>query len=94
MSQNGYGLYSSGRGDSGQLGLGSGVESNENKPTLCAGLQNLIQIACGGNHCAIVAASGELFTFGNNDYGQLGRSRRLGEATKVEGNPRQIITLI
>ncbi|XP_054724760.1 X-linked retinitis pigmentosa GTPase regulator-like [Uloborus diversus] len=32
----------------------------------------IIQIACGDEHTAILTASGRLFTFGNNEWGQLG----------------------
>ncbi len=81
------GLYAFGRGDSGQLGLGSGEDSNQNHPLPCVGVQGqeFTQISCGGSHCAILFLTGELYTFGNNDYGQLGRTRRLGVPTLVEG---------
>ena len=30
------------------------------------------QITCGGSHVLLLSASNELFSFGNNSYGQLG----------------------
>ncbi|KFM74797.1 X-linked retinitis pigmentosa GTPase regulator, partial [Stegodyphus mimosarum] len=32
----------------------------------------ILQIACGDEHTALLTASGRLFTFGNNEWGQLG----------------------
>ena len=34
------------------------------------------QVACGGSHCAVVAVSGEVFTWGGNECGQLGHGDR------------------
>lgn len=85
--------YAFGCGDTGQLGLGSGVETNESKPTACVGLENvdITQLSCGGKHTALLTASDQIYTFGNNDFGQLGRSRRIGQAHHVEALDSQKI---
>ena len=33
---------------------------------------HIMQIACGGNHSMVLTASGNLYAFGKNDFGQLG----------------------
>jgi hypothetical protein len=56
------------------------------------GLQ-IRQVACGAAHCAVVAVSGEVFTWGRNECGQLGHGdrkqlslrRRVLFAEEVEG---------
>ena len=32
----------------------------------------IVELSCGDEHTAVVTSSGRMFTFGSNDYGQLG----------------------
>lgn len=45
----------------------------------------VISVACGDQHSVFITASGRAFSFGSNDYGQLGQSH-----TKPLVNPRCI----
>ena len=69
-------LFTWGRNDSGQLGNGSFDDSNV--PIDITSLfelklnEKIIKIRLGGWHSAILTSEGRLFTWGNNDHGQLG----------------------
>lgn len=64
-----------GNGDFGRLGHGLGCVS-EQVPRVVAALRDkrVAQVACGGAHTAVVTETGEVFTMGLNDYGQLGHT--------------------
>ena len=64
-----------GNGDCGQLGFGSDL-LEAMKPRRCPFFEGkrIVSIACGGMHTAAVGAEGELFTWGCNDDGALGRA--------------------
>ena len=36
------------------------------------GIVNVIQIACGDDHCLVLTKGGQLYTWGDNQYGRLG----------------------
>lgn len=78
-------VYAWGNGDDGRLGLGS--EEGVLEPTLVPSFRDIpiSSIACGGSHSGAIACNGEVFTWGNGQYGQLGvgsvRARRM--PTKV-----------
>eukprot|EP00191_Tetraselmis_sp_GSL018_P001473 CAMPEP_0177600378 /NCGR_PEP_ID=MMETSP0419_2-20121207/13587_1 /TAXON_ID=582737 /ORGANISM="Tetraselmis sp., Strain GSL018" /LENGTH=144 /DNA_ID=CAMNT_0019093359 /DNA_START=193 /DNA_END=624 /DNA_ORIENTATION=- len=67
-----------GNADFGRLGHGA-IES-QMLPRVVEVLkeENIVQVSSGGAHTAAVAADGSLYTFGLNDFGQLGHSQ--GEA--------------
>ena len=72
-------LYSWGTGTEGQLGLyfvpgGKGTSFTVPTPQIVSGLngKNVSQISCGNNHSAVVSSDGSVYTWGKNDYGQLG----------------------
>jgi alpha-tubulin suppressor-like RCC1 family protein len=68
-------LYTFGSGRNGQLGYG-GIR-DQIDPIL---VQNFPEepflISCGGNHTAVVTTTGNLYTFGDNKFGQLGHGDR------------------
>ena len=65
-------LFVWGRGTNGRLGTGD--ENDRLKPTaLTTALpRNVVAVAGGHHHSAAIDADGNLFTFGLNNYGQLG----------------------
>ena len=64
-----------GNPDCGRLGLGA-VKTSVEFPTVVKSLLGLRlqSVAAGGAHTAVIADDGTVYTFGLNDYGQLGHS--------------------
>ena len=69
-------VWTWGDGDGGQLGLGTDdgeiTEDDELTPQKVASLSNIISIARGYDHTVVLDNSGNVYTFGENDKGQLG----------------------
>lgn len=65
-------VYSWGNGDGGRLGHGD--SSSREEPTLIQELQGktVVGIACGSTYSAAITAEGELYTWGQGNYGRLG----------------------
>ena len=61
-----------GQGDTGQLGLGEDV-MEKSKPGV-VDVKDAVDIAAGGMHSVCLTKGGEVYTFGCNDEGALGRS--------------------
>ena len=78
-------VLSSGTNTCGQLGWGAvGVDGGEHAAEwgpVClsssAQARQWRQVACGGEHTALLDAAGVLFVFGGNSQGQLGLGTRL-----------------
>lgn len=62
-----------GQGDVGQLGQGEDVIERK-KPALLSLPEKIVQVAAGGMHTVCLSDSGNVYTFGCNDEGALGRS--------------------
>jgi len=64
-------VWAWGKGDSGQLGDGTGADSPV--PVQAQGLTGVTAIACGGYYSLAVGSGGTVWTWGDNSAGQLGR---------------------
>lgn len=67
-----------GENDSYQLGLGD--DDNRSEPTLVNFKEPLKDIACGGSHALALTSSGEVYSWGEARYGQLGLGKNLKDA--------------
>ncbi|XP_052774451.1 regulator of chromosome condensation-like [Mya arenaria] len=83
-----------GEGDVGQLGLGEDV-MERGRPTLVNIPDPIIQVCGGGMHTVCLTNKGEVYSFGCNDEGTLGRDTSEDGAEtvpgKVEGLPRIVM---
>jgi alpha-tubulin suppressor-like RCC1 family protein len=76
-------LYAFGSNQYGQLGLaaGSGLPGPNPAPqplTLPGAVGRVAQLAAGSTHSLALTSAGELYTFGENQFGQLGRAANSG----------------
>ncbi|KAF0719156.1 Aste57867_1246 [Aphanomyces stellatus] len=65
-------VYSWGRGEDGQLGLGD--TSDQYRPVIVEALREkvVVQIACGSGHTVVLDDKGDVYTWGRGDDGRLG----------------------
>ncbi|KAL7693108.1 putative regulator of chromosome condensation 1/beta-lactamase-inhibitor protein II [Plasmopara halstedii] len=72
------GVVGFGKNDHGQLGLDCMSEPVLEPTRLASPLDKAVvpQLSCGYHHTAIVTEGGALYTFGRNDYGQLGQGHK------------------
>ncbi|KAM6967957.1 regulator of chromosome condensation [Aplochiton taeniatus] len=61
-----------GQGDVGQLGLGEDIMERK-RPALVTLAEGVVQVAAGGMHTVCLSDTGNIYTFGCNDEGALGR---------------------
>lgn len=64
-------LWGWGINSSGQLGL-SNLASPQNSPLAVPGLTDVAAVAAGGNHSLAMSSGGQVWSFGQDTYGQLG----------------------
>ncbi|XP_006867837.1 PREDICTED: E3 ISG15--protein ligase HERC5 [Chrysochloris asiatica] len=81
-------IYSWGKNDFGQLGLGHTDKTDS--PSLVEELDNqeVEFLTCGGSHTALLTKNGQVFTFGAGNYGQLGHN-----SVQNESRPRLVTEL-
>ncbi|XP_063853368.1 LOW QUALITY PROTEIN: probable E3 ubiquitin-protein ligase HERC4 [Scylla paramamosain] len=87
-------IYAWGDNGYGQLGVNS-CDSHAATPKLVKSLARkvTVQLACGANHTLALTADGELYTWGQNTFGQLGLRHRQGPqkdpalVTSLAGTP-------
>mmetsp|Transcript_14285 Transcript_14285/g.39698 ORF Transcript_14285/g.39698 Transcript_14285/m.39698 type:complete len:660 (+) Transcript_14285:305-2284(+) len=72
-----YAVFSWGRGEDGQLGLGDA--SDQDEPTFVDALRGVgvAQIAAGSGHTVVLTTDGEVFTWGRGDDGRLGHGENM-----------------
>jgi alpha-tubulin suppressor-like RCC1 family protein len=76
-------VYSWGNNESGQLGIGNTVDSNE--PKFVAVIDEnkcyifFEKISCGSDHSLLLSSDGNIYVFGNNYYGELGNQKKKNE---------------
>ena len=84
-------LYVWGNNFNGQLGLGNyGEGTHKTSPTKVPGLSNVVSVSIGHSFCAALTASGDIYTWGSNRYGQIGSGKSgqgvyVTSPTKVPG---------
>lgn len=81
-------VYTWGKGDNFRLGHGS--DNHVRKPEFVQGLskKKVMDVACGSLHCICCTEDGEVYSWGDNDEGQLGDG-----TTTTNSRPRIIETL-
>lgn len=80
-------LFAWGQNTHGQLGVGSQTTLILTTPQLVERLKgiSLAQIAAGGAHSAAVSLSGAVYSWGKNDFGQLGLGDTEGKGGQQVG---------
>jgi alpha-tubulin suppressor-like RCC1 family protein len=84
-------LYAFGENDDGQLGNAAGNGSTSANPTpaqlsVAAATGSLVQVATAKDHSLLLTSSGQVFSFGDNYYGQLGNTTNANNSA-VTANP-------
>lgn len=82
-----------GEGDVGQLGLGEDVMEKA-RPALVALPDKVVQVAAGGMHTLCLTTKGEVYSFGCNDEGTLGRTTEKDGSEMVPGKVDGLPTII
>lgn len=78
-------LWSSGYNFYGSLGLGTGGGgTNRSSPVQVGGLTNWLNIACGYAHTIATKTDGTLWSWGKNQYGQLGDGTATHRSSPVQ----------
>ena len=68
-------VYCFGQNQFGQLGIGEKTDFLVSVPTLIPNLPKITQISCGYSFTVCVDEEGFIWSFGDNQYGQLGPDR-------------------
>lgn len=82
-------LFSFGRNDRGQLGVGD-VTSRASPQPVAAGTLKVKRIACGHTHAACIASGGRVYTWGHAAYGKLGYSEMDTPSSQCQTTPKLV----
>ncbi|PFX34572.1 X-linked retinitis pigmentosa GTPase regulator [Stylophora pistillata] len=83
-------LFTCGENESGKLGLDESQTGDTSKVQKLFSInEEVVSVACGGNHTVAVTKSGKLYSFGQGDHGQLGHGSSLLECS----TPKQVTSL-
>jgi len=87
-------MYCWGNMKNGELGLGGLEEEMITQPRTSpfALAKEVKKVGCGDNHTVLVMKDGRIYSFGSNDYGQLGHHKSRTRAEQVEGLDAHVIT--
>ncbi|CRK98351.1 CLUMA_CG011711, isoform A [Clunio marinus] len=87
LSQQSGNLLVCGQNDVGQLGLNTDDVMEKTRPSLVSELSNISDVKAGGMHSLVLTKGGEIWSFGCNDEGALGRDT---EEEGSETKPKKI----
>jgi len=77
-------VFTWGRGINGQLGHGSIVNEDSVRAVSALSSINIIDIACGESHTLALSKSGEVFSWGGGQLGQLGHGDFLRQSLPIK----------
>jgi len=94
--QRGWGqVLTVGQGDTGQLGLGEDV-MEKSRPAVVTQISAAVDAVAGGMHTVVLDSEGQVWTFGCNDEGSLGRTVEEEEECFLPGKvtlPEKVVML-
>ena len=74
-----------GENDFGQLGDNTRIDRSSPVQTIAGGtVWSKVSCNCGGSNTAAIKLNGTLWTWGRNDYGQLGDNTRISKSSPVQ----------
>ena len=83
-------LYTCGETDGGKLGLEeSQLDETSELQRVSSIKEKVLTVACGGRHTAAVTQNGNVYTFGEGPFGELG----LGSSCLETGTPKKVASL-
>ena len=85
-------VYTWGNNDRGQLGLGEGTSYRTYNPEKITSLTNVKEVVAGKEFAVAVTNTGDVYTWGANDYGQLGVGPTTTSSPTVDYNTPQHVT--
>lgn len=65
-------IFGWGKNNHGQLGLGDTETRRTPTEILPLTQKDMVQIECGASHSVVLTSNGQVWGFGNNNYGQCG----------------------
>ena len=86
-------VYSLGYNTQGQLGLGLVPNNNVFIPTPIPNLPKISMISCGYNFTVCVDCEGYMWSFGENEYGQLGTGNKTNFNSSESNIPQKILDI-